>query len=105
MISLYHPLACASALVPLLAAAGAALAQAPSIPPDTLPLRDLGAFRSAAAGWRVVGTVGAERTRALAMPAVDGAGVLLNAGGGARGDLVTRWEHGDLDLELEFMTA
>ena len=89
----------------LVGAARLAAAQAPSSPsiaPDTLALRDLGAFRPAA-GWSVAGAVTADRTRERAWATSGGSGVLLNPAGG--GDLATRWDHGDLDLELEFMTA
>jgi hypothetical protein len=87
-----------------LAAQGApAPAVVPALAPDTLPLRDMAAFRAPATGWGVVGTIAADRARERALSGVQGAGVLLDDRGAA--DLATRMEHGDLDLELEFLTA
>jgi hypothetical protein len=74
------------------------------LPPDTLNLRDLSAFRSPPASWRVVGGAAADPARADRISTEPGQGVLANvAAPGSGQDLVTSWEHGDLELELQFM--
>src|SRR5215207_7559802 len=84
----------------------AALAQSAQLPPDTLPLADLSAFRPRGSGanWRVVGGVAADRQRVRAVSTTAGSGVLVNLAPPEQGtDLFTTWEHGDLELELEVM--
>jgi hypothetical protein len=96
---------CLAAAVTAAGAPGAARAQdATRLPADTVPLRDLAAFRSAGANWRVVGDVTADRRRAHAVSTAPGSGVLVNvAPPGEGADLLTGWEHGDVELELEFL--
>jgi hypothetical protein len=74
------------------------------VPFETVRLDDLAAFRAPADGWRVAGSVAADRSRRHHLEAGRGSGVLVNLparGGGM--DLVTAWEHGDLELELEVL--
>jgi hypothetical protein len=74
------------------------------LPFQELPLHDLGAFRAPGANWQVVGGVSAERNRRHHLATRPGTGVLANLPG-VRGatDLLTEWEHGDLELELEVL--
>ena len=98
---------CGSLLVAaLLALTGSARAQQPAgtparLPPDTLRLADLGAFRAPPASWRVVGAATSDLTsgRLVTEP---GSGVVAVVGGNGE-NLVTSWEHGDLELDLRFM--
>lgn len=82
------------------------LAQEPfSIPPDSIALSDLAtAFTGSVAGWHIAGDASADRNRDLQISSTGGTGVLVNDSRPGRGDnLRTAWEHGDIDLELEFM--
>jgi hypothetical protein len=74
------------------------------LPAQTIPLGDLGAFRSPSANWRVAGGATVDRTHDLAMQAEPGTGVLVNVPtAAAKGHLVTTMEHGDIDLSLDVM--
>ena len=84
-------------------------AQAPTAastadPLPSLPLTTLSAFRPTSANWRIAGAATADRSRPLALTDDPGTGVLVNTPApGARGNLFTTWEHGDLDLSLDIM--
>ena len=75
-----------------------------SLPLDEINLDSLSAFRDPPANWNIVGSVvtgpaseGTSRTTA-------GQGILFNQPTeDARGNLFTEWEHGDLELELDFL--
>ena len=90
-----------------LAATGSAQAPtAPSraLPPEAVSLASLSAFRPTSANWKIVGAATADRSLPLAMAEEPGTGVLINTPApGARGNLLTTWEHGDLDLSLDVM--
>jgi hypothetical protein len=78
--------------------------QAPALPSEADALVDLRGFRSPPASWRIVGGVVADRSREGAISATPGTGVLLDdPSSGKAGDLFTDWQHGDIDLELDFM--
>ncbi|MBW3628413.1 MAG: DUF1080 domain-containing protein [Gemmatimonadetes bacterium] len=93
----------------LLTLTAAARAQQPGgsptrLPPDTIHLRDLSAFRTPPAGWRVVGGATADLARAARLSTAAGSGVLANvASPGSGQNLVTSWDHGDIELDLDFM--
>ena len=84
-------------------------AQAPTAPSrallrDSVSLASLSAFRPTSANWKIVGAATADRNLPLAMAEEPGTGVLVNRPTpGARGNLFTIWEHGDLDLSLDVM--
>lgn len=95
-------------IMALLAVAGPALGQqggSPArLPPDTISLRDLTEFRAPVGSWRVVGGAVADRARANRLSVEEGDGVLATvAAPGAGQNLATAWEHGDIELDLEFM--
>jgi hypothetical protein len=76
----------------------------PDLPPNTIALTDLRAFRPTSANWRIAGDATADRARALALVAEPGTGVLVNLPtDAAKGHLLTTWEHGDIDLSLDVM--
>ena len=86
------------------AAAQPARPERADLPPNTIALTDLRAFRPTSANWRVAGDATADRARPLAVVAEPGTGVLVNVPtGAAKGHLLTTWEHGDLDLSLDVM--
>jgi hypothetical protein len=93
----------------LLACSGAVLAQPPAARPATMPLTDLSAFQKPSANWRVAGEASASLSQANQLTSQPGSGVLVNipvkAEFGQQYNLLTTTEHGDADLELDFMMA
>lgn len=76
----------------------------PALPPQSVSLATLDAFRPTSGNWRIVGAVAADRSLPLAMTAEPGTGLLVNTPtNDARANLLTTWEHGDLDLSLDVM--
>lgn len=72
-------------------------------PWDSLALSSLSEFQSPASNWRIVGT-SAGLPLADQLSFSNGTGVLANRERSGQGaDILTQLEHGDLDLELEFM--
>lgn len=91
------------ALTACLILASAAAAES-SLPPTTVPLDSLAGFRSPTANWQLAGGLGGDpRTEKFLSP-LPGSGVLINnPAPGARGHLFSTWEHGDLELDLDFL--
>ena len=70
------------------------------------PLDDMSGFRPVADNWRVVGGVSADLNQKEAIKTSAGKGILANVPSEKKKDnLVTTLEHGDLELELDFMMA
>ncbi len=93
-------------LAAFVAATGSAQAPTASraLPPQSVSLTTLSAFRPTTANWKIVGAATADRSLPLTMAETPGAGVLVNTPvPGARGNLFTTWQHGDLDLSLDVM--
>lgn len=88
---------------------GLASAQPTGPKPTRLPLNDLSAFRPAQANWSVVGDVIANPYQESALIAQPGTTVLANQMPkptyGDQYNLLTKMEHGDLDIELDYMIA
>lgn len=76
-----------------------------ALPFETVPLTDLGAFKDPAANWQLAGGVFVDRKgRGETFEVNEGSGVLVNIPTAeARKDLYTNWEHGDIELQVEFM--
>lgn len=94
------------ALLACLGTTGAASAQSQPVASDmtVLPLNDLSAFRPVADNWRIAGEVTADRNQKEAIKATSGKGVLVNIPTEKKKDnLLTVIEHGDLELDLDFM--
>jgi hypothetical protein len=71
-----------------------------------LPLRDLSAFQPNAGNWQIVGQVQAPLDQDQVLKTEKGSGILANLPTAKQqSELYTLLEHGDLDLELEFMMA
>jgi len=86
-------------------AAGLALAQAAAAQAP-LPLQDLSYFKAPAASWSVAGGVKADLTKPGALLITPGTGILVNNPVNKNGaDLFTNMEHGDMDIELEYLMA
>ncbi|WP_026462999.1 3-keto-disaccharide hydrolase [Adhaeribacter aquaticus] len=73
----------------------------------TIPLTDLAPFKTEGKSWSIVGDVTADLAKANILNSVKGSGVLINlpAKKNTAADLYTNFEHGDLDLELDYMMA
>ncbi|NJO87284.1 MAG: DUF1080 domain-containing protein [Lewinella sp.] len=73
---------------------------------DTLSLNDWTAFASPLSSWSLVGAV-STHPFTHQFSSTKGLGVLLNQAAKLSdgGDLQTQWEHGDLDLEFDFMLS
>ncbi|MGV3658252.1 MAG: 3-keto-disaccharide hydrolase [Chitinophagaceae bacterium] len=86
-------------------AAGLALSHAAAAQ-DPLPLQDLSYFKTPAASWSVAGGVKADLTKRGALILSPGTGILVNNPVGNNGvDLFSNMEHGDVDIELEYLMA
>ncbi|SDM10581.1 PA14 domain-containing protein [Catalinimonas alkaloidigena] len=74
------------------------------LPLTSVSLDNLEAFQPASNnGWQVVGDAYADRTKSHDLSVSEGTGILVSQGQDAV--LRTTWEHGDMDLVLEFMLA
>ncbi|MFD2572852.1 family 16 glycoside hydrolase [Spirosoma soli] len=90
-----------------------ALAQPAPTPGTPLPLNDLSAFASPPSNWRIVNAVRADLNKANTLTTDKGTGVLVNTPpssppneqSGRKYNLLTNLQHGDLDLELDYMMA
>jgi hypothetical protein len=71
-----------------------------------LDLSNLLAFKNAGANWHIAGDVHADLEKNNTLAFSNGTGVLVNIPiRGAREELYTNLQHGDLDLELDYMMA
>lgn len=74
------------------------------LPPDPIPLDSLTTFRAPGANWQLARGVGGDPRREKALVALPGSGVLINVpSDAAKENLFTAWEHGDVELDLEFL--
>ncbi len=79
-------------------------AQPQELPMSVQSLEDMDGFRPVSGNWRIAGNVSADRHTRHQISASAGDGVLVNIPvQGARENLFFEWEHGDIELELEFM--
>ncbi|ODS86985.1 MAG: hypothetical protein ABS46_00495 [Cytophagaceae bacterium SCN 52-12] len=85
-------------------------AQAPDtrhrLPYTAVSLEDLSAFKTTGANWQVAGNARADRHAEGDLSVWPGTGVLANVmDAGNRAHLFSRFEHGDMELELEVLMA
>jgi hypothetical protein len=75
------------------------------LPPERVRLDSPSAFKPLTANWQLAGGLAGDPRRDKTLAAAPGTGVLVNTPRpeAGRGELVTAWEHGDIDLELEFL--
>lgn len=73
---------------------------------NKLPLTDLSGFKSAK-GWQIAGDVLMDPEKTGAVSTVKGTGVLVNVFEAKKKgeDLLTKIQHGDMDLEMDYMMA
>lgn len=90
------------------------LAQPAPLAGIPLPLNDLSAFAPSTPNWRIVGAVRADLNKANTLITDKGTGVLANipldkapadSKNPYKYDLFTTLQHGDVDLELDYMMA
>ncbi len=76
------------------------------LPPEPVRLDSLAGFKSPTANWQLAGGLAGDPRHDPALTAAEGVGVLVNnPRADAKGHLVTAWEHGDLELDLDFLLA
>ena len=73
----------------------------------TIPLKDLSSFQQPGKSWEIAGDVHADLTKDNKLNTREGAGILVNnpTKKNKGKDLFTNFEHGDIDLELDYMMA
>jgi hypothetical protein len=73
----------------------------------TIPLTDLSFFQEPGSNWHIAGNVSADLEKNDFLTATPGTGVLLNLPDqkNQAGDLLTQLQHGDADVELDYMMA
>jgi hypothetical protein len=74
---------------------------------DPIPLQDLSSFQQPGESWQIIGDLRADLNKPNVFSTTKGTGILLNLPDKKKHgkDLFTRMEHGDMDLELDFMMA
>ncbi len=89
--------------------AGLTLAQPAPGAGTPVPLNDLSAFVNPASNWHIVGSVRADLAKTNTLLTDKGTGVLVSLPSEKKnakaGDLTTQLQHGDADIELDFMMA
>lgn len=85
----------------------AAFSGVPAVAQRQISLTDLSAFQNPGPSWQLVGGVRADLDKPNTFYTEKGTGILLNQPDKkkAGADLLTTFEHGDLDLELDYMMA
>src|SRR4051812_2108598 len=74
------------------------------LPPTAVSLTSLAEFKSTGANWRLAGGIGGDPRREKNLTALPGMGVVVNVPtDSAKAALVSNWEHGDLELDLDFL--
>lgn len=72
--------------------------------PERAPLDSLAPFKPAASNWQLAGGLGGDPRRDKTLTATPGTGLLVcNPTPDAKAHLFTSWEHGDLELDLDFL--
>ncbi len=78
--------------------------KAQEYPFSPFSLADLSNFKNPSANWQIASDVYADRNQKDMMKASAGTGILVNLPSEqAKNDIFTAWEHGDIEMELEFM--
>ncbi|CAN5380592.1 hypothetical protein BH23BAC1_BH23BAC1_05040 [soil metagenome] len=81
-------------------------AQSISLPPTPVPLDNMTSFESTSENWQIVGEVIADREKDHFLRTNSGKGTLVNIPKGKNDkNLISAFEHGDIELELEFMVT
>jgi len=82
------------------------VAQKLEIPLTTISLQNLNAFKPVSNNWQLVSDIYSDPLKGGKSKITAGTGVLVNTPGKSnKGHLFTNMEHGDIELELDFMMA
>ena len=65
--------------------------------------KDLSPWRGDTAAWMIVGDVAVDANDAKRLSSTPGTGVLLNGKAGSTLNAVSKYEHGDVEIHVEFM--
>jgi len=75
-----------------------------TLPMTALPLEDLSQFKVDAQNWQIAGNVYSDWTTEQSLEASEGKGILVNKPTDTeKGNIMTTWEHGDIDMEIDFL--
>ncbi len=73
---------------------------------EEVSLQNLSAFEDPSDSWQIAGEVSAPLEQENTLNISEGTGILVNSPSDNNGeDLLTKFEHGDIDLELDYMMA
>jgi hypothetical protein len=79
-------------------------AQTTTLEPTPLLLNDLSSFKPTAGNWQIAGEVVADRQKKETVNTRKGKDILVNIPSDKKRDnLFTTWEHGDIELDIDFM--
>lgn len=86
---------------------GLAFSQQASGQSVQIPLQDFSSFKDAGKSWQIAGDVNAELGKENVLKTSSGTGVLVNLPGKKTPgqDLFSGFEHGDVDIELDYLLA
>jgi hypothetical protein len=88
----------------LLLYASRGAAQTTELPSTTISLQNLADFKPTGSNWKIVGDVFYDLSKGGAGKTGPGAGIVVNdLSGKSKENLFTIMEHGDIDLDLDFM--
>ncbi|NDU99026.1 3-keto-disaccharide hydrolase [Spirosoma terrae] len=90
-------------LLCLLPSLHAAWAQSNKVPYTQVNLQNLTDFKPTGSNWKIVGDVFYDLNKSGAGNTKSGTGIVVNDPAKSKEHLLTKMEHGDLDLELDFM--
>ena len=79
-----------------------------TLPPEPISLETAAAFRPLTANWQLASDLGGDPRRDPKLTPIAGTGILVCNPGQERekrGQLFTTWEHGDLEVDLEFLMS
>lgn len=79
---------------------------AQTLPAEAIKLDSFAAFRSVGANWKLAADLAGDPRRDKTIATVDGTGILVCTPGTTketRTHLLTAWDHGDLEVDLEFL--
>lgn len=74
-----------------------------TLPMQKLQLDELTGFQPTGNNWAIAGNVQSDYQTEHSMDVSDGSGVLVNSGDGDEDHIFTEFEHGDIELKVEFL--
>ncbi len=75
-----------------------------SLPMKSVDLNDMSSFKVAGTNWEIKGGVYSDLNQEKSLEAKNGKGILVNQPTESdKANIMTTWEHGDIDFEVDFM--